>query len=177
MNLIVGAPSWLIAVLVLALLAAAIEDALRFRISNITCAVVFVTAIVAAGIHGLSPSLWQNALICVAILAIGTWAFTAGWMGGGDIKLLAAIGLWLNLSSVAGLLAAVFLAGGLVAIVYIVGRRVVRRDRKSSSRKGRVPYGVAIVVGAFFVFATQLNQRPSNAFVDQIRAKQAAERR
>lgn len=52
MNLIVDAPLWLSVILVLALVAAAIEDALRLRISNLTCAVVFVSAVVAAALHG-----------------------------------------------------------------------------------------------------------------------------
>ena len=39
MNLIVGAPWWLIIILMLALGAAAIEDAVRLRISNLICAV------------------------------------------------------------------------------------------------------------------------------------------
>jgi hypothetical protein len=39
-NLLVTAPIWLIGILTAAVLAAAVEDAVRLRISNITCAVV-----------------------------------------------------------------------------------------------------------------------------------------
>ena len=84
MNLIIGSPWWLVALLMLALGAAAVEDALRFRISNLTCGAVLGAALVAIAVHGFSPGLWQNAAVFAAILALGTLAFAAGWMGGGD---------------------------------------------------------------------------------------------
>jgi prepilin peptidase CpaA len=176
MNLIVGTPSWLIAVLILALLAAAIEDAVRLRISNLTCAVVALAAIVAAAMHGFSPSLWQNAVVFIALLAAGTGAFAAGWMGGGDVKLFAAAGLWFTLSSAVALITAVFLAGGVVALISIVIRRLVRRDQSTKARSGRIPYGLAITAGAAFVIAVQLNSRPTNPFIERMRAAEAANR-
>ena len=174
MNLIVGAPSWLIAILFVALAAAAIEDAVRLRISNVTCGIVIIAALMAMGFHSFSTSYWQNAVVFIAILAVGTGAFAAGWLGGGDVKLLAAIGLWLNLRSAPGLIAAVFLIGGLVALVYIVGRRIVGVG--GSMRERRIAYGIAIASGALFIFVTQLNQRPSNPFIDRLRAEEAAHR-
>ena len=47
MNLVPGAPLWLLAILFAAMAAAAIEDFLRLRISNITCAAVFAAAVIA----------------------------------------------------------------------------------------------------------------------------------
>ena len=171
MNLIVGAPSWLIVLLALTLVAAALEDALRFRISNLTCALVFVAALAAIGLYGFSSTLWQNALVCLAILAVGTLAFAAGWLGGGDVKLLAATGLWLDLRSAIGLIAAVFIAGGLVALAYILVRRIVPSRRKIDSRNSRVPYGLAIVAGAAFIFTVQLTDRHANSFLDKMRTE------
>jgi len=174
MNLIVGSPWWLVAFLMLALGAAAVEDALRFRISNLTCGAVFGAALVAVAVHGFSPGLWQNVAVFAAVLALGTLAFAAGWLGGGDVKLLASIGLWFDLRAATGLIAAVFIAGGLVAIVYIVARRVVRAARPSTRRHAKVPYGVAVVAGAIFVFGTQLSHRPQTTYVDRLRAMEAA---
>jgi prepilin peptidase CpaA len=175
MNLIVGSPLWLIAILFLALAGAAIEDTIRFRISNRICGAVLVAALVAMGIHGFSPTLWQNAVVCIAVLALGTAAFAAGWLGGGDVKFLAAVGLWLNLRAAVGLIAAVFIAGGLLALVYVTARMV---QRGGSLRGGnrRIPYGIAITVGAVFIFVTQLNQRPSNPFIERLRTQEAAQR-
>jgi prepilin peptidase CpaA len=173
MNLIVGSPWWLIAFVVLALIAAAIEDTLRLRISNATCLALFGAALVAMGIHGFSTSLWQNWAIAIAILAIGTPAFSAGWFGGGDVKLLSAIGLWINLRAVIGLISAVFIIGGVVALIYIFARRFTRSAQATKSRDHRVPYGLAIVAGAVFVFATQLTERPSNPFIERMRTMQS----
>ena len=175
MNLIVGAPTWLVAILFIALAGAAIEDAVRLRISNLTCGAVFVAALAAMAMHGFSLGMWQNALICLAILAIGMPAFAAGWFGGGDIKLLAAVGLWLDLNAVVGLVAAVFMAGGVLAIVYITARRVMRPDAAPSER-ARVPYGLAIVFGALLIFGIQLSQRPSNPYIEHLKALRAQER-
>jgi prepilin peptidase CpaA len=176
MNLIVGSPWWLIAFLVLALIAAAVEDALRLRISNLTCAGVIAAALIAMGMHGFSTSLWQNWVIAIAILAIGTPAFAAGWFGGGDVKLLAAIGLWISLKAVLGLISAIFIVGGLVALIYIAARRFRPSSKGTKSRDRRVPYGLAIVAGALFVFAAQLNERPSNPYIEHLKAMEAAKR-
>jgi prepilin peptidase CpaA len=155
MNLVTTSPTWLVIVLMLTLAAAAIEDAARLRISNLTCGVVFVTALVAMALHGFSLSLWQNAVVCIAILVLGLPAFAAGWFGGGDVKLLAALGLWLNLQAALSLIAAVFIAGGVVALLFIAVR-LARRDRR---KNGRIPYGLAIAVGAVATFGMQLHER------------------
>jgi prepilin peptidase CpaA len=177
MNLIVGAPIWLVAILFIALAGAAIEDAVRLRISNLTCGAIFLAAVVAMALQGFSLSLWQNAVICLAILAVGMPAFAAGWFGGGDIKLLAAIGLWLDLNAAVGLVSAVFMAGGIVAIVYITARRVTRPNAPRSER-ARIPYGLAIVFGAILIFGIQLSQPPTkNSFIDHMKAVEAQHRR
>jgi prepilin peptidase CpaA len=174
MNLVGGSPAWLIAILILALVAAAVEDVVRLRISNLSCAIVFIGAILAMGLQGVPMALWQNVLVCCGILVIGTFAFSAGWLGGGDVKLLAAVGLWLDPRAAVGLIGAVFVAGGLVAAAYIAARRIRRPGRSTNIRSGKVPYGVAIVVGALFVFGTQLNQHSANPFIDKMRAEAAA---
>lgn len=146
MNLIVAAPSWLLIVLGCALVAAAIEDALRLRISNATSLVVMIGAIVAAIVEGPSWALWQNGVAFAAILALGTFAFSGGWLGGGDVKLFAATALWFDLKSTIWLLALVFLAGGVLAICYFLSRPF--RGVKGTKKGGRIPYGIAIAVGA-----------------------------
>jgi prepilin peptidase CpaA len=146
-NLLVGAPSWLLIVLGCALAAAAIEDAARLRISNIISFVVLLGGVVAAILIGHGP-LWKNVVTFAAVLAMGTAAFGAGWLGGGDVKLLAAFAAWLDFASALWFLALVFLAGGLVAIVYLSIRSLKGWSNKDA-RRARVPYGIAIAVGAF----------------------------
>ena len=141
---------WLVILLGCALAAAAIEDASRYRISNITSLVVIAGAICAAVIEGPSWSLWQNGAVFLGILILGTLAFTAGWLGGGDVKLFAATALWLDLRSALWFVVFVLLAGGVVAIAYLLSRPL-RRGRDGKIRGTRVPYGLAIAFGALAV--------------------------
>jgi prepilin peptidase CpaA len=153
MNLIPNSPTWLVLLLCAALLAAAAEDFVRLRISNLTCAAVLILALIAMGISGFPLALWQNVVVFAVLLALGIPLFAAGKMGGGDVKLLACLGLWVDLRDGLWLLASVLLAGGILALVYILVRlaRGAGRDKKS---KG-IPYGIAIAAGAALIFAGQ----------------------
>ena len=53
-------------------------------------------AVVAAVMAGPELALWQNLVVFLALLAVGTPMFAAGKLGGGDVKLLAAVGLWFS---------------------------------------------------------------------------------
>ena len=156
MNLVPTAPSWLLIILGLLLAAAAIEDAVRLRISNLTCLGVLVGALVAMALAGFDLRLWQNAANFAVLLAVGTPLFATGKIGGGDVKLLAALGLWFNLSGALWLIVAVFLAGGVFALLFILFRLLTGRKYGREKRGGVIPYGLAIVAGALFVGATQL---------------------
>jgi prepilin peptidase CpaA len=146
LNLIAGAPVWLAILLACAMAAAAVEDAARFRISNLIAAAVLIGALVAAAIAGPSLGLWQNIAVFLILLLLGTGAFAAGWLGGGDVKLFAAAGLWFDLRVALAFVVLVFLAGGLVAIAYLIARPF--RGEAADKKSRRVPYGVAIAVGA-----------------------------
>jgi prepilin peptidase CpaA len=76
-------------------------------------------------------------------------------MGGGDVKLLAALGLWVDINAGIWLLATVLLAGGALALIYILVR-VARGQRigRKNETKG-IPYGIAIAAGAALIFAGQ----------------------
>src|SRR5262249_9161066 len=147
MNLATHAPIWLLAILFAAFAAAAIEDFIRLKISNVICLTVLVAALVAMTLQGFSLDLWQNAIAFLALLVAGMPLFAAGKMGGGDVKLLACAGLWVNISDGLWLLASSLIAGGILAIIYIVVR--VSRGgafRKRNESKG-IPYGIAIAAG------------------------------
>ncbi len=152
MNLVPHAPLWLLAILFAAMAAAATEDFIRLRISNITCAAVFVAALVAMGLEGFSLALWENAAVFAFLLICGTFLFATGKFGGGDVKLFAALGLWVNLGTGVWLIATSLLAGGVLALIYIV----VRQSRGGRNSKRGIPYGLALVAGASLIFAGQL---------------------
>ncbi|MEO5774040.1 MAG: prepilin peptidase [Sphingomicrobium sp.] len=163
MNLAASSPAWLLLLVGLLLLIAAAEDLWRLRISNLTSIAVLLAGFLAVGLSGFSPSVWQNFLMFGLVLAVGTFLFSAGFFGGGDVKLFAAIAFWFNLRGVLTLVAAIFIAGGAVALVAIIIRRVRRRGRTRSgeqrtARNNQIPYGVAIAAGAVFALYTAAHQ-------------------
>ena len=129
MNLLAIAPDWLVAVLLALLVLAALEDGWRLRISDWTSGAIALGAFLAIALAGPIAGLWQNFLLFVAVLVIGTGMFARGWMGGGDIKLLAASSLWFDLANGWKLLVSIAVAGGLVALSVILLRKLPWPDR------------------------------------------------
>lgn len=164
MNLMASAPDWLIMILCLTLAAAAAEDAIRLRISNVLVIAVAAGAIIAMFAVGPSLAAWQNIALSLAFLVIGTVLFSAGILGGGDVKLLAALALWVDLEHAPALLASVFIAGGLLAAVMLSSRLLTGRGNGATlrARSRRVPYAVAIAAGAFFLVAVQQVLAPAS---------------
>lgn len=88
-------------------------------------------------------------------------------MGGGDVKLFGAAALGMPASSVLTFITAVAIAGGALALFYLVARRlissstsarpdslfgrVVRVERWRIRRAGPLPYACAIAAGVLFV--------------------------
>jgi len=74
------------------------------------------------------------------VLAVGLVLFALGWFGGGDVKLMAALALWVGLD---GLAAFSFLTsligGGIAAVMLLLYWRKIRQGERLT-----VPYGVAI---------------------------------
>lgn len=158
MNLIALAPEWLLIALCILVAVAAVEDFLRLKISNLTSGAVFVLALLAATLHGWSIDIWQNVLISLVLLLGGTALFAAGKMGGGDVKLFAAVAFWTDWSGALVLVPAIFIAGGLLAIVVLSRRSILRAaggGSKYVASKG-VPYGVAIALGTIFIVGYQM---------------------
>ncbi len=153
MNLTAEAPHWLALILIALLAAASIEDAVRLRISNLISAAILAGAAAAAIIVGPELSLWQNVAVFVGLLVIGTAVFALGMMGGGDIKLLAATGLWFDLPGAFLMIMSVLIAGGLLALLLLAARLIGWSDATRErivvlKRRGGIPYGIAIAGGA-----------------------------
>lgn len=153
MNLAAMAPQWLVLLLVGLLIVAAIEDAVRLRISNLTCFAILAAGLVAIWVVGPERALWQNVVVLVGMLVVGTPLFAAGKMGGGDIKLLAATGLWFDLQGAFLMLVSVLIAGGILAM-FLIGLRMsmgtahAKGGTRLFKRGGVIPYGIAIAAGA-----------------------------
>jgi prepilin peptidase CpaA len=135
------------------LVAASFRDVRSRRIPNGLCA-----ALAAFGLLrlGLGLAVWRDAPLAVvaadlaaslALLLAGAGLFAAGWLGGGDVKLLAAAGLWIGVAGLPGLLAVMSLTGGLLALGMIVERAVVGLRRAGAEHAATLPYGLAIAAG------------------------------
>ena len=159
MSLVQIAPVGLLLLLALALAAAAIQDAAMMRIANLLSLAVLLLGLAAMVLHGFAWPMWQNGALFLGLLLLGTAAFATGNLGGGDVKLLAALGLWFNFRDAVLLVIAVTIAGGLLALLMIIGRRLVARVRKRPARRGMIPYGIAIAAGAAFVMGGQYRAR------------------
>lgn len=152
MTLVALAPGWLAAFLILLLTAAAVQDGLQLRISNLLSGAVAISALVAMALSDPGRDLWQNFLLFALVLSIGTFLFASGIMGGGDIKLLAAAALWFDLTSGWKLLVVIALVGGVEALLLILLRRLrwsqASQEKFLLLRRGEgIPYGIAIALG------------------------------
>lgn len=90
----------------------------------------------------------------IVVLLIFAGLFAMGMMGGGDVKMLAAIALWLPIGQIAWLLVLMALIGGVVTIAAVAHHRLSRRIGRAE-----IPYGVAIALAALWVIGEPyLNQ-------------------
>ena len=76
------------------------------------------------------------------IFVIGLFLFARGLFGGGDVKLLSALTLWVGLIGLPRLLVVMTLTGGILALALLLVRRMSRDPQRKLDR--RIPYGVAI---------------------------------
>jgi prepilin peptidase CpaA len=150
----------LIAVFPLLVIVAALKDVTSFIIPNwisIGLVLAFYPAALAAGASLGVIGAASGVGVC-ALLA-GMAMFYAGWMGGGDAKLLAASALWMGWPTVLPFLLAAALAGGALALILIQMRSNLLRPylQRGPAWLGRLvtapdaPYGLAIAVGALIM--------------------------
>ena len=103
-------------------------------------------------------ALWPDAAIQlgVAILVFSLFAiaFAMGGMGGGDVKLIGALALWLPFQAVVVLLFIMSIAGGVLTIALLLRHKLARRTERLE-----IPYGVAIAFGGLWLISERfLNQ-------------------
>src|SRR5437762_3952339 len=156
-----GFTDLLLLALAATLVVAAIIDMRTFTISN------RLNAAVAAGapLYWLSIALtpWPGMAIQLAagaiVFVLLAGAFYAGMMGGGDVKLAAALALWFSPAGTVKFLVVMSLAGGVLTLVVLAWHRAKRREGRPE-----IPYGVAIAFGGLAILGQILAQRFLNHF-------------
>lgn len=151
-----GLSEILVGILALLLIVAAVWDLRTRTIPNSLNAAVALLAIPFWWATGVDP--WPGAAIQIAMAAavFGMFAiaFAFGGMGGGDVKMVAAVALWLPPGAVLMLLVIMSLAGGLLTLVMLARHRMAK-----SPHQLEIPYGVAIAFAGLWLISERfLNQ-------------------
>ena len=152
-----GFTELLLGLLAILLLVAAVIDVRTFTISNS----LNLSIAVLAPIYWLSIAMpmWPGAAIQLAlgagVFTLLAGAFYAGMMGGGDVKLAAALALWFSPASTLKFLVVMSLAGGVLTLLVVALHRM-----RGKSGRPEIPYGVAIAFGGLVI----LTQRFLNQF-------------
>ena len=146
----------LLVILALLLVVAAVIDVRTFTISNrLNLGVALMAPLYWWSAHlPLWPDIGIQVAIAAGVFALLAVAFYAGMMGGGDVKLAAALALWFSPQSTLRFLVFMSIAGGVLTLVVVGLHRL-----KKKPGKPEVPYGVAIAVGGLLILIQRfLNQ-------------------
>lgn len=141
-------PSLLSATLALLLIWGAATDLRSRIISNRLNIAIALLAPAWWWANGLA--LWPDVAlqigVALAMFALFAGLFALGMMGGGDVKMLGAIALWMPLPAMTTLIMLMALIGGVVTLATVLHHRMARRPGRPE-----IPYGVAIAAAGLWV--------------------------
>ena len=144
------------------LLAAGIGDFLTMRIPNWLNGALIISFFAMIFVAGMPFDIvkWHLAAAAIVLVA-GIILFFTIQFGGGDAKMLAASALWIGWAQLVPFLLYTALAGGGLAVLAIVWRRIGHEGemrgmswfRGLFNKQIKVPYGVAIAIGGIAAFS------------------------
>ena len=138
---------------------ALVSDALTLKIPNRIS--IGIVALYPAWVMATWPRVDQPLVplaLAAGVLVAGYIAFTRGYVGGGDAKMLAAISLWSGIELFYPMIMVTTLSGGIIAVAVILSEALRRRAVGSLGGavagpflreivKSKMPYGMAIAIG------------------------------
>lgn len=142
----------LLGALAIALLFAALTDLRRRQIDNWLNAGIALAAPLFWWSSNLAlwPDVaWQFGIALVTFV-ICAGLFALRWMGGGDVKLLTALALWIAPAAFLKLVVIMALAGGVLTLVFGMWH-IARRQKDRLA----IPYGVAISAAGLWILSTE----------------------
>lgn len=140
----------LLAALAIALLVAGFTDLRTRQIGNWLTGAIALSAPLFWWAGGLSlwPDIAMQVGVALAAFAVLAGLFALGAMGGGDVKLLTALALWIEPGWFGQLVVIMALLGGALTIVFAAWHMIRgRRERLA------IPYGVAIASAGLWVLS------------------------
>ena len=156
----------LVALQVALLLYAAMTDVAARIIPNQVCLMLAVLRLVTLPFGDMQQLLIVGFYISVATFVFLFILYSRGWMGGGDVKLLAALAIGLSFAQSIQLLTVIVLTGGVLALAHLMlrtlpapdlapaGSSLLRRvyavERWRHLRQAPLPYGIAIACGGIY---------------------------
>jgi prepilin peptidase CpaA len=141
----------LLAALAIALLVAGFTDLRSRRIGNWLNGSIALGAPLFWWASGMSlwPEVAAQLGVAVGAFSILAGLFAIGAMGGGDVKLLTALALWIEPAWFLKLIIVMALVGGVLTIVFAAVHMINgRKDRLA------IPYGLAIATAGLWVLST-----------------------
>lgn len=139
---------------------AAVSDVRYYRIPN-SCSLLLIALFPA---HAwLSPGTIDypaTALAAISVFVISLGFYAMKRLGGGDVKLMAAVAVWAGAAHLADFIVIMALAGGVLSLIYITHFYIVpalRFDHAGpngsldTALATKLPYGVAIASGGLAV--------------------------
>lgn len=146
----------LMAVLAMLMIAAAVSDLRSRTISNKLNGAIALIAVpfwIATGLD-IWPGMFIQFVASFLVFLIFAGLFFVGAMGGGDVKMIGAVMLWLPLNLFMPTLFIMAIAGGILSAVMLVHIKL-----RPSAKPVEVPYGVAIAAaGLWALHQHYLNQ-------------------
>jgi prepilin peptidase CpaA len=110
---------------------------------------------------------WQHVLVGAAVLIIAAGLYLMRWMGGGDVKILAAIALWAGPLQILPFLLLTTLFGAAIAVAMLAVHLWVLANAQSATviaakryiprwvHHGLCPYGIAIGTAALIIIPSR----------------------
>lgn len=146
------------------MMAAALHDVAARTVPNWMAAAL---ALLGLALQALNGHLIAGLIAGLVVFVVSAFCWRRGWMGGGDVKLLGAAAIIVPAGHVVQFIVAVTLTGAVLAILYLLARRVIsapatkrpahliaraiRAERWRINRGGPLPYALAIAAGFIIV--------------------------
>ena len=140
---------------------AAASDLFTMTISNRISMLLIAGFAVLGLVGGMSlPDIGSHVGAGAAVLVVAVSGFAFGWVGGGDAKLAASVGLWFGFGHLLDFLLYASLFGGALTLLLLQARQwplpqALGRQPwllKLHDKETGIPYGIALALGALMVY-------------------------